>query len=201
MVILKINSQEVKAILESIDILLEIKCLIRSIVPGSELNETQMKLFNSSLNSLKSLLEPLFSKFLQTEVIEKIKNEKFTELKKLMEKEGYILISASHSKKILKNLGFNPLKIIVSGGPLIIEDYLKINPNLSKKTLLGIERKTKNLMDKLKKIAREGSNIIFIYMTQNETDQIILEELNEIQKIIGKVISLFEISNWKIFED
>jgi len=199
-VILKINSQEVKAILESIDILLEIKCLIRSIVPDSELNESQMKLFNSSLKSLKSLLEPLFSKFLQTEVIEKIENEKFTELKKLIEKEGYILISASYSKKILKNLGFNPLKIIVSGGPLIIEDYLKINPNLVKKTLLGIERKTKNLMDKLKKIARASSNITFIYMTQNETDQIILEELNEIQNIIGKVISLFEISNWKIFE-
>lgn len=198
--ILKINSQEVKAILESIDILLEIKCLIRSIVPDSELNESQMKLFNSSLKSLKSLLEPLFSKFLQTEVIEKIENEKFTELKKLIEKEGYILISASYSKKILKNLGFNPLKIIVSGGPLIIEDYLKINPNLVKKTLLGIERKTKNLMDKLKKIARASSNITFIYMTQNETDQIILEELNEIQNIIGKVISLFEISNWKIFE-
>ena len=149
--ILKINSQEIQAILESIDILLEIKCLIRSIVPGSELNETQMKLFKSSLKTLKSLLEPLFSKFLQTEVIEKIKNEKFIELKKLIEKEGYILISASHSKKILKNLGFNPLKIIVSGGPLIIEDYLEINPNFSKKTLLGIERKTKNLMDKLKK--------------------------------------------------
>ncbi|TFG11843.1 MAG: DUF2100 domain-containing protein [Promethearchaeota archaeon] len=199
MVIFKINSQEVQAILESIDILLEIKCLIRSIVPGSELNETQMKLFKSSLNSLKSLLEPLFSKFLQTEVIEKMKNEKFIELKKLMEKEGYILISASHSKKILKNVGFNPLKIIVSGGPLIIEDYLEINPNLSKKTLLGIERKTKNLMDKLKKIAREGSNITFIYMAQNETDQVILEELTEIQNIIGKDISLFKISNWKIF--
>jgi len=202
-VVLKINSQEVQAILEAIDILLEIKCLIRSSVPDSELNETQLNLLNSLLYSLKSLLQPLFSKFIQIDIgdtSEKLKKKIIIDLKKLIEKKGYILISANHSKKILKNIGFNPLKMITSGGPLIFSDYLKINPNLSGKSLQGIKRKTVKLINRLKNIAGEDSNITFIYEKRNKTDQIILQELSEIKTIIGQDVFLFEIPNWKVLE-
>jgi hypothetical protein len=202
-VILTINSQEVQAILEAIDILLEIKCLIRNIAPSYQLNATQLKLFDSLLNSLKNQIEPLFSKYIPSNLngtTERKNNEILLKLKKLIESERYILISASHSKKILKNVGFNPLNIIVSGGPLILKDYLKVNPNLSKKILQGIKRKTINTFNKLKNIAKAGSKITFIYIEKNETDQIILEELSEIKDIIGKDIDLFEIPNWKMLE-
>jgi hypothetical protein len=129
-VILTINSQEVQAILDAIDILLEIKCLIRNIAPSYQLNATQLKLFDSLLNSLKNQIEPLFSKYIPSNLngtTERKNNEILLKLKKLIESERYILISASHSKKILKNVGFNPLNIIVSGGPLILKDYLKVN--------------------------------------------------------------------------
>ena len=202
--VLKINSQEVKDILQAIDILLEIKCLIRTGVPGSELNEKELKLFYSLLNSLNNLIQPLFKKFLQSDInhIEnKVKKEIITELYKLIEKNEYILISTNYSKKILKNLGFNPLKLTVSGGPLIYSDYLKINPNLSKTQLEGIKKKTKKLINRLKNITQEDSKIIFIYEKSSKTDQIILGELSEIKDSIGQEIFVFEIPNWKRLEE
>ena len=118
------------------------------------MNDTQIDLFKSLLNSLNNILQPLFSKYLQNEInitLEKKKRELLSKLDKLIKKEQYILISASHSKKILKNLGFNPLKLIVSGGPILFNDYIKVNPNLSEKDLQGISKKSKSLIIKLKK--------------------------------------------------
>jgi hypothetical protein len=200
-VVLKINSQEIKDILQAIDILLEIKCLIRTGVPDFELNEKELKLFNSLLYSLKNLLQPLFEKSIPSDKEKKVKNEIITKLYKLIEKSEYILISSNHSKKILKNLGFNPLKLIVSGGPLIYIDFLKINPNLSETNLEGIIKKTKMIINRLKNIAQEDSKITFIFEKHNKTDQIILEELSELKDIIGQDIFLFELPSWKIFED
>lgn len=167
------------------------------------MNDTQIDLFKSLLNSLNNILQPLFSKYLQNEInitLEKKKRELLSKLDKLIKKEQYILISASHSKKILKNLGFNPLKLIVSGGPILFNDYIKVNPNLSEKDLQGISKKSKSLIIKLKKIARANSDITFIYEKNNRTDQIILEELNEIKKNIGKAIFVIEIPNWRKLE-
>lgn len=168
-----------------------------------ELNDTQLDLFKSLLNSLSNILLPLFSKFLQNEInvtLKKEKKELLSKLDNLIKKEQYIIISASHSKKILKNLGFSPLKLIVSGGPILINDYIKVNPNLSEKDLQGISKKSKNLISKLQKIARSDSDITFIFEKNNRTDQVILEELNEIKKKIGKAIFVFEIPNWRKLE-
>ncbi|TFF63434.1 MAG: DUF2100 domain-containing protein, partial [Promethearchaeota archaeon] len=101
---------------------------------------------------------------------------------------------------VLKNLGFNPLKLIVSGGPLVYTDYLKINPNLSGKALRGIKKKVNNVIHKLKNIAKENSKLTFIYDGNNKTDQVILQELKKNKDMIGLEVNLLEIPDWKKLE-
>ena len=201
--ILKINSKEVQSLLEAIDKLLEIKILIRGSIPNFKLNGDQLNLFNSLLNTLESKLQPIFVKYLHTDSysISKISKEEFIfDLKKYIKKNKYILLSASHSKKILKNLGFDPVNIIVSGGPLFSNNYSKINPNLSDLSLQGIEKKCERLITQLVNTDWDNFDLLFLCETNNKADLIILEEIKEIERIIGKNIEIIKINSWKDIE-
>jgi len=202
-VILKINSKEVQSLLEAIDTLLEIKIFIRNCVPNFELNGNQLNLFTSLLNTLESKLQPLFAKYLQVDLYsnsKKSKEEYILELKNLIKENKYILLSANHSKKILKNLGFDPRNLIVSGGPLIYNDYSKINPTLSGIALQGIKKKCDRLISQLMNMDWKNLDLLYIYEKNNKADMIILEEIEEIESIIGKNIEVLKIHSWKDIE-
>jgi len=196
-----LTSFDVKIILSALDDLLEIKVLFRKIAPNYVFDDLSKEKYLSILSTLNNKIQPIFQKFLtqNKSEVSTILNE--IEFLEQLKREGNItIVSASSSKKILKKIGFNPLNIIVSGGPLMDEDYKKINPNLSEQSLLGIKKKCLNILNILQSQKTHEKPLIFIFEAQNLTDTIILNELENIIDLIGKKIETFEISSWKELE-
>ncbi|MFW9937655.1 MAG: DUF2100 domain-containing protein [Candidatus Thorarchaeota archaeon] len=193
----KLDSKDVKSLLAAIDDLLEIKILIREVVPNYELDEQLLEKYLFILGSLQSKLVPLFLKYLvqnSTTTKKKSKQELINKIKEFVGNLNIILVSSNSNKKKLKELGIDPRNIIVSGGPILIKNYLKINPNISNKILPSIKKKSENLILKLKNLSSEDTDIVFLYDHENKTDKIILEELLEISGLIGKKITSYDIS-------
>ncbi|MFX1556260.1 MAG: DUF2100 domain-containing protein [Promethearchaeota archaeon] len=194
---IKLDSKDVKSLLAAIDDLLEIKILIREVVPNYELDEQLLEKYLFILESLQSKLVPLFLKYLaqnSTTTKKKSKQELINKIKELAGNLNIILVSSNSNKKKLKELGIDPRSIIVSGGPILVKNYLKVNPNISNKILPSIKKKSENLILKLKNLSSEDTDIVFLYDHENKTDKIILEELLEISGLIGKKIISYDIS-------
>lgn len=197
---IKLDSKEVKSLLAAIDDLIEIKILIRQIVPNYELDKELMEKYLLILESLQSKLLPLFLKYLKQYPVDSQKKSKEELVKEINQFAGslnIILVSSNSTKKRLKEIGFDPRKIIVTGGPLLFENYLKINPNISDKAIPGIKKKSENLIIKLKNLSSKDKDIIFLYDHENKTDKIILDELLEISGLISKRIISYDIFSWK----
>ncbi len=198
-----LNSEEVKALLAAIDDLIDIKVIIREIVPNYNLSETMYQTFLSKLESLHQKLKPVFSAYLSTEnkrVYEDSEDIKST-LLKLVKNNMKILISANSSKKKLKSIGIDPRNIIVSGGPLSVEDYKIVNPNLSEKALENINKKCKSLIRQLDNENWSNYNLTFIYEKENISDTLIIKKIDIISNIIGKKVNTFELKSWDDLEN
>lgn len=196
-----LTSSDVKIILSALEDLLEFKVLFRKLAPTYVFDDPSMEKCLSILSTLNDKIQPIFQKFLTRKKSEEsiILNE-IEFLEQLKREDNITIVSASSSKKILKKIGFNPLNIIVSGGPLIDEDYKKINPNLSEQSLLGIKKKCLNTLNILQSQKAHEKPLIFIFEAQNLTDKIIIDELESIIDLIGKKIETFEITSWRELE-
>lgn len=169
-------------------------------VPNYELNDSMNEKFLLHLNSLQKKLHPIFLKYLdRPDLSEQEKNDKSQKNKilDLLSKGHFALISANSSKKKLKNMGINPKYLIVTGGPLFIEDYKKINPNLPDSALEGLKKKIERLINQLKNEKWNSKDLYFISEITNYTDKLILERLDEISKLISKEIKTIKINSWK----
>lgn len=199
----KLNSEEVKALIAAIDDLIDIKLLIREIVPNYNLNEKTYKSFITKLESLHHKLKPIFSEYLSDEDMMLLETSKDVKniILDLAKNNMIVLISANSSKKKLKNLGVDPRNVIVSGGPLFIEDYKVINPNLSENALENIKKKCDRLIKQLENEDWSKNNLIFIYEKKNPTDLLILNKLDRISNIIGKNLKTYGLDSWKNLEN
>ena len=199
----KLNSEEVKALLAAIDDLIDIKLLIRKIVPNYNLDEPIYKTFISKIETLHTKLRPIFSDYLN---IENTTHKKSSEdLKKailnIVKDNMIVLISANSSKKKLINIGIDPRNLIVSGGPLFLEDYKIVNPNLSDQALVNIKKKCERLINQLENEDWSKKDSIFLYEKENPTDLLILNKIDRISNIIGKKMKTFELNSWKDLEN
>jgi len=177
--------------------------LVRQIVPNYNIDEELNKKFHSLLEAMQSKLQPIFSKYLNQHnrsTLVKTKEILINDIKKLSGKTNLFLVSANSSKKKLKNIGIDPRNVIVSGGPLMFEDYKKVNPTIPDNALPGIRKKCDTLLKKIKSTNWQNKELIFIFERKNNTDKIIQEELELISDNIGKEIRVFEIISWKILE-
>jgi hypothetical protein len=198
----RLNSEEVKLILAALDDLIDFKILVRQIVPNYSLDDTSYKKFLLILESLYQKLQPIFSSYLKVDLFESKKSPK--ELKsmilEMINDRQIALITANSLKKKLKNIGVDPRNLIVSGGPLFLEDYQIVNPNLSDEALESIKKKCERLLEQIKNEDWERKNLIFIYEKNNPTDLLILDKLEKISKLIGKEVQIFEIESWNILD-
>jgi len=199
----KLNSEQVKALLTAIEDLIDIKLLIREIVPNYNLDDVKYELFTSKIESLHQKLFPFFSEYLN--IKESTSIESSEDLKKvildLVKNNEMLLISANASKKKLKNIGVDPRNLIVSGGPLFPEDYKIVNPNLTDNALISIKKKCERLLNELKNQEWRDKELIFIYEKDNPTDLLILDKSDRISNIIGKKMKIFELISWKDIEN
>ncbi|MFX0031213.1 MAG: DUF2100 domain-containing protein [Candidatus Hodarchaeota archaeon] len=192
----KITSEEVKAILAAIDSLIDIKILIRKIAPNYDLDDKLNKKFLNLLKMLNLELQPLFHKYLLNSFeIEKDKILSKSDVTDLIKKENIIIISASYLKKKLKNFGVDPRNLIVTGGPLFVENYKKLNPTLSDEALSNIKKRSEHLLNLIEKFAKTENKIIFLYEKDNLTDLIILEELDLLEKKINRKIEIYKMKS------
>ncbi|MFX0025843.1 MAG: DUF2100 domain-containing protein [Candidatus Hermodarchaeota archaeon] len=200
----KINSEEVKAILAALNDLIEIKVLIRGVAPNYNLDDDFNNELIQLLKALRLKLQPIFSKYLDIGYFkENSINQKEIDMQyiiELIKKKKHIIVSASNSKKKLKNFGIDPRIIIVTGGPLFVENYKKVNPTLTNNALLGIKKKCESLINQIKKLAKKAKELIFIYEKDNLTDQIILKELDLLENTTDIKIKSYNIKSWKNFE-
>ncbi|MFX0018371.1 MAG: DUF2100 domain-containing protein [Promethearchaeota archaeon] len=200
---LKINSEEVKAILAALNDLIEIKVLIREVTPNYDLDDHRNNQLIQLLEALRLKLQPIFSKYLDSRYFKenKINQEEIEQyINEFIKKEKYIIVSASNSKKKLKSFGIDPRNIFVTGGPLFVDNYKKVNPNLTDNVLLGIKKKSEHLVNQIKKLAESAKELIFLYEKDNLTDQIILKELDFLENTNDIKIKNYDIKSWKIFE-
>lgn len=201
---LKINSEEVKALLAALNDLIEIKVLIREVAPNYNLDDNLNNKLIQLLEALRLKLQPIFSKYLNSRYFKHNSiNQKEIDKQyiiELIKKKKFIIVSTSNSKKKLKNIGIDPRSIVVTGGPLFVENYKKVNPNLTDNALLGIKKKSEHLVNQIKKLLKSAEELIFLYETDNLTDQIILKELNFLESTYDIKITNYNIKSWKIFE-
>lgn len=201
---LKINSEEVKALLAALNDLIEIKVLIRKVTPNYNLDDDLNNELIQLLEALRSKLQPIFSKYLDIGYFEENSiNQKEIDTQyvvELIKKKKYIIVSSSNSKKKLKNFGIDPRSIVVTGGPLFVENYKKVSPTLTDNALLGIKKKSEHIVNQIKKLAKSAKELIFLYEKDNLTDQIILKELNFLENTIDIKIKNYNIKSWKIFD-
>ena len=155
--------------------------------------------FFSIIHSIYTKLEPLFSKFLtetsQLKTQDSVSDKK-EEILSLMQEHNLALISSNSSKKKLKKIGIEPKRLIITGGPLTVEDYELINPNLTYDAIHGIKSKCKRLSKQIKNVNWKDKDLIFIFERENVTDKLILNRLDEISKMIGKKPILIELVTW-----
>lgn len=196
----KIKIEDVKAFLTAIDDLIEIKLLIRKLVPSYNLDPILKKKFLSLLKSLQNKLQPLFSEYLNKDTLigtkESAKYLK-TKILKLLIPNNIALISANSSKKKLKTIGVDPRHLIITGGPLFVNDYKTINPELSEKAIQSIKTKCERIINQIKNRNWDDKDLIFIYEKENPTDKLILNRMEEISNIIQKKVILIELRSWK----
>jgi len=201
---LKINSDEVKSILAALDDLIEIKHLIRKIVPNYHLEESINKLFKNKLKDLQKNLDPLFTKYLEDDAIVSSKSSKMHIKESILEnlkKENIALVSANSSKKKLKNIGFDPRQIIVSGGPLFVEDYKLVNPDIPEETLRNIKKKCDRILNQIINENWNQKDLVFIFEKNNLTDKLILKRINDLSKLINKEIRTIELVSWNVLDE
>ena len=194
----KLTSLEVNTILSALEDLLELKVLFRKIAPNYQFDELTKQNYLLTLSNLYNKIQPIFLKHLpQIESNKLLLQKELQFLDEIKRKNNKILVSASSSKKLLKRLGFNPLNIIVSGGPLLDKNYKKINPNLSNQVLLGIKKRSQHTLNLLQ---NNEEPLIFIYEIQNLSDEIILNELKNCTELVGKQIITYKVSSWKALD-
>lgn len=201
---LKINSDEVKSILAALDDLIEIKHLIRKIVPNYHLEESINKLFKNKLKDLQKNLDPLFTKYLEDDAIVSSKSSKMHIKESILEnlkKDNIALVSANSSKKKLKNIGFDPRQIIVSGGPLFVEDYKLVNPDIPEETLRNIKKKCDRILNQIINENWNQKDLVFIFEKNNLTDKLILKRINDLSKLINKEIRTIELVSWNVLDE
>ncbi len=149
------------------------------------------------LKSLYNKLKPIFSKYLKDE------NSVFTtttlrdNILKTLNSNNFALISANSSKKKLKNIGIDPRRLIVSGGPLFFKDYMVLNPDIKNEQLQSIKKKCDRLINQIKNETWEEKDLVFIYEKGNFTDKFILDKINRLSELIGKQVKVLEIKSWK----
>ena len=197
------NSEEVKALLAAFDDLVDIKILIRKIVPSYEIDKSLNDELIMLLSNLKQKLQPLFSKYLKQESSLKTEDSKIAikdTILKAISNNNIVLISANSSKKKLKNLGIDPRRLIVTGGPLFIEDYKVVNPNLPDKALPNLKKKCERVFNELKHEKWVGNELIFVHEKENATDKLILNKLEKISNLIKKEIKTIDVGSWTLLD-
>ncbi|MFX0042306.1 MAG: DUF2100 domain-containing protein [Candidatus Hodarchaeota archaeon] len=190
------HSEEVKALLRAINDLIEIKTILRKITPNIEFDDSQNERFIELLRSLHTKLNPLFTKYLKDENSVLTTTLKGTIIN-TMNSNNIALISSNSSKKKLKNIGIDPRRLIVSGGPLFFEDYMVLNPDIKSDQLQSIKKKCDRFIYQIKKETWEEKDLIFIYEKGSYTDKFILNKINKISELIGKEVKILEIKSWK----
>ena len=157
-------------------------------------------MFIISLNSLHQKLQPIFSKYLE---IENSINKSTSIREKVLEilnQNNILLISANSSKKKLKKIGIDPRQIIVSGGPLFVEDYKTLNPKIQKEALENIKKKCLRLVNQIKAENWKDKDLVFIYEEGNATDELILKKSNKITELISKKLKTLKIESWELIK-
>jgi hypothetical protein len=160
--------------------------------------------FISKLRSLKKNLDPLFSHYLHAEIL--IKEDEFIKIqrekiKNALMADNMAIISSNSAKKILKNMGIDPRKLIITGGPLFIEDYKKVNPQIPDNALKAIKKKCKNLIREIKNQDwNKNRDLYFIYEKGDLSDELTLEKLDRISDLIDKKVKVIKLDSWKELE-
>jgi hypothetical protein len=200
---MKKKKNELQAIIGSIDTLIELKVLIRKITPHYEMGDKRKKKLLSLLGTLQNSLQPLFSQYLGTkmriEEKEPIKIQR-KRIKKVLGKDNMALISSNSAKKVLKDLGIDPRKLIITGGPLYFEDYKKVNPQIPDTALEGIKKKCENLFQEIKNHDWKNKDLYFICEKGDISDELTLEKIDRLSELINKKIKVIKIDDWKDLE-
>lgn len=191
------KSEEVKALIEALDDLIELKTLFRKTAPTYKLDEGLETIFLSLLKSLSQKLQPIFKTYLKDDHSEDSNKKVKERILEVLNAGNYALISSSSSKKKLKSIGIDPRNLIVSGGPLFFEDYKKINPNLPEKALIGIKKKCENLINEVKNLDLSKKGLFLITEANNPTDQLIRERIGDFSALVGKFINQLILDSWK----
>jgi len=207
-------------LLELLELLLEIKIIMRKYTPNFKIPVYDSQIIIENLSKAAKLFIPLISKiglidsktpieikstsknFKIMDVIGKINDFKeditISNSYQLFNniKNNVVLVSTNSEKKKLKSIGIPTQDIKVIGGPIDLNDYKKIGKKIPDNVLENIKKKNEDLVNDLKEIVLHNKTIVFIYSDDEITDNLNRSKINEIEGKIGKNIKIIRIKSW-----
>ncbi|MHA1727942.1 MAG: DUF2100 domain-containing protein [Promethearchaeota archaeon] len=128
-------------------------------------------------------------------------NQPISNVSELLKKteNKIILVSSNRARKKLKSIGINPQFIKSSNGPIFIEDYEKLNIHLKENAKKGIKKGLFTFIHGLKTALQEKKGIVFIYSSEERTDNINLKSIEKLKKKIDGDVKPIKIHSWDYF--
>lgn len=181
---------------ELIDLLIEIKDVLRRISPNLNLNDTQINFIKSNLIKIHTKLNIIDEKFGVLNSFQRNgqKNSKY------LSKQLLFLVSSAKNRKKLINLGLDPNQIIATGGPINPEDIRILNPNITESNLKGINNKIEKFWKTIESKLNESNynSIILLIENANLADQILSKRVNEIKTRLSHSVKVLTIPTFDL---
>jgi len=184
---------------EAINILIDIKVLFRQKIPIFDIDTIEKQKIKISLSKLNEILKNLNEKFgIQTSNEEKnilnLKNDL---------KNALIIVNSSKNRKKLLELGLNTAQILVSGGPVTVEDIKTLNPNISDVAFKNFQNKIDKFWKILKAKVEQSDydRLILLIEENNVADQILLNRIDEFKKRLPISIQYHQVSSFNRIEN
>jgi len=111
--------------------------------------------------------------------------------------DNFLFVGSNAAKKKLKGIGIEPIRIIVAGGPINIEEMKELNPAMPEAGLKNYEKKLENMREDLKRAFQSGKKVFFIFSALDNTDKMILKRLIELENFIGGKFDPLPIKSWE----
>ncbi|MHA1648654.1 MAG: DUF2100 domain-containing protein [Candidatus Helarchaeota archaeon] len=184
---------------EAIDLLIDIRNILRQALPNQDISEENLQEIHNNLRKIYQIIKELNEKFgfRPNDRPEKIRN--FKEIIK----DLFFIVNSSKNRKKLINIGFNPTQVLTTGGPITPNDIKTLNPNISESVLSQIQDKIrifwKNLESKLRQ--RKYNKIILLLEKGNIADELLLKRKDKLEENTSIPVEALIISSFDHIEN
>lgn len=193
------SSANFSQINEAINLLIDIKNIIRQEFLSSSINEQKKQKIKDNLIQLNKLL-------IKLNEIYDIKNQFKTNIKSEIiniQKDDLIIVNSPKNRKKLIDYGIPSFHILATGGLIHVDDIKILNPDINEKAILGINNKIEKFWHILEARINQSNfrRILLLLEELNIADKVLLKRKDIIQKKLPIPVEILIISSFDNLND